>query len=697
MFHWDERFRVAFNHGAVGKALIGVENRWLEVNKACQDMFGYSEVELKAMTVQDVIHPEDRFIDRRLLRQLLVEQISSYQIEKRHLHKSGRVIWNLLSVSLVRDENRHPLYYITEFQDITQRKQAEHDLAQQLQQTLRLQAELNRKNQDLERAKCEAEAASRAKSNFLAVMSHEIRTPMNAVIGMTDLLMDTALNSQQRDFVETIGTSGEALLSIIDDILDFSKIESGKLELEKQPFDLATCVESSLALVSARAAAKGLELAYFIDPDTPAWIVGDVNRLRQILVNLLGNAVKFTQSGEVIVSITSDLSTNDIGETDEPIPSSGTPANRFTIQFAVKDTGTGIPPQYQERLFQAFSQADASITRQYGGTGLGLAISKRLTQAMGGKIWVESQVHQGATFFFTIQATAAGPMLKGPTAAPICHGTLQNRRVLIVDDNTTNRKILSWQTQSWGMVPTTAASAAEALEQLQGGTVFDVALFDIQMPTMDGLTLAQEIQNLSGIRPFPIILLSSIGQVVSLAQQQSLQVAASLSKPIKKSQLHHVLLQVISQSQQQGLDRGTVPSPEIQVTNTFGKQHPLQILLAEDNAVNQKVALKMLQRLGYNADLVANGQEVLARLQEQTYDVVLMDVQMPEMDGLTATQHICQGYPAQNRPRIIAMTANAMQEDRETCLATGMDDYISKPIRLEQLAQVLARCQPVAY
>lgn len=693
-----ERIRTSFQYGAVGKALVGKGHDWMEVNQACEQMFGYSEAELRTMTVEDLIYPEDRDIDRRLIRQLLVGQIPYYQIEKRHVHKSGHIVWTLLGVTLIRDVDQKPLYFIIEFQDITQHKQAEIELEHQLQQTLHLQAELSRKNQALEQAITETEAASRAKSDFLAVMSHEIRTPMNAVIGMADLLLDTALDPQQRDFVNTVHTSGDTLLSLIDDILDFSKIESGKLDLEAQAFNLASCVEAVLDLVSAKAAAKGLELAYFMDPNTPAWIMGDENRLRQILVNLLGNAVKFTAAGEVVVAIENK------SNTDRQISSSSNHDTPVMLQFAVKDTGIGISSEHRKQLFQAFSQADSSISRQYGGTGLGLAISKRLAEAMGGKIWVESRVDCGSTFFFTIQATGvrSQPVTAGMENISIESDILQDCRVLIVDDNATNRQILSRQTQSWGMVPTPIASAAEALEQLQQGANFDVALLDVQMPQMDGLRLTQAIHNLPQGVPFPIILLSSIQQVVSGSQQKSLQVAAALSKPLKKAQLQRVLMEVLNPQSPRspGLDTIATPaSPPIEPhrlpPRPSVKLHALRVLLAEDNVVNQKVALKLFQRLGYDVDLVGNGLEVLDALEHHPYDVVFMDMQMPKMDGLTATQRICQAYPPRRRPRIIAMTANAMQEDQEACIAAGMDDYMSKPIRLEQLAQVLAQCQSI--
>ena len=636
-------FQSLVNNNPLAIVTLDMNGRIVSINPAFTTLFGFTPHKTNGRLLDDLIAlPE--FVDEMTY---YTDQVQNGQmiqcIGQRRNAQGAAIDVEIFGVPVIVDGQQIGILGI--YQDITERLERE---------------------QTLHNAKQAAEEATRAKSEFLANMSHEIRTPLNGIIGMTRLLLDTKLNSEQIDFVETVRTSGDALLTIINDILDFSKIEAGQLVLEQAPFQLSTCIEDVLDLLAPKAANKGLELAYLIHEDVPDTLIGDVTRIRQILVNLVGNAVKFTASGEITISVVGKMIAN----------------RQYQLYFAVRDTGIGIPKDRMNRLFKSFSQVDASTTRRFGGTGLGLVISKRLCEMMGGAMWADSQVGEGSTFHFSIQINT-DPNATFPIVVPDLEH-LQGKSVLIVDDNETNRFILARQTISWGMEPQIFASGEEALAWLGDANTCDIAILDMQMPEMDGLMLATQIRELETAVSIPIVMFSSLGNFQNENNKEVLD--AFLTKPIKPELLRATLARVLDQN----VVRRHKSRPRLSIFDKqMAQKHPLHILLAEDNLINQKVAIRMLERLGYRADVAANGLEVLEALKRQHYDLILMDVQMPEMDGIEATRRIRSQSNHPTLPWIVALTANALVGDRERFMNEGMNDYISKPMKPEELIETL--------
>ncbi|MFN8496029.1 MAG: response regulator [Caldilineaceae bacterium] len=618
-------------------------------NPAAELIFGYRSEEAIGRNIVDLlVLPEHRPAISALLNRLRYNRdviLNSNQ----NITKSGHVIsCDWYNTPLV-DENNDIIGKAAMAVDVTKRKEYEEELRQ---------------------AKELAEESTRAKSEFLARMSHEIRTPMNGVIGMTNLLLETRLEPEQRDFVETIRHSSESLLSIINEILDFSKIESGKMDLEAQPFNLPKCIEGALDLLALQAAAKHLELAYLLEAQVPTMLIGDVTRLRQVLVNLLSNAVKFTASGEVYVH--GALKARD--------------GNQVELQFSVRDTGIGIPEDKLSTLFQSFNQVNSSTTREFGGTGLGLVISKRLCELMGGDMWVQSSAGQGSTFYFTIRTSidAAASTTETPDTA------LAMQRILIVDDNAMSRHILKQHTMRWQMKPLAVGSGTEAVDLIKRGEKFDIALLNMTMSELDGIVLAQQIRQLRPTETLPLIILTSISGSGIRQRAENLAIAAFLYKPVKPKELRDVLISRLykAPSMEQPNSKSIMNNNE-PTNRALAQTLPLKILLAEDNLINQKVALRILARLGYQADAVANGREAVEALRRQPYDVILMDMHMPEMDGLEATRRILREYTGDKPPYIVAMTAAAMPTDKVKCQEAGMHDFLAKPIQLNELMNLL--------
>jgi PAS domain S-box-containing protein len=661
----QEQFRRLFEEAPIAYHEIDGHGTVVRVNRAECDLLGFKREEILGKPAWDIVAPEQRELSRQRVQAKLTGLERLAPFERPYTRRDGSTLLLEVHENLIRDDSGRTIGIRTAMLDITEKTRAR----QRLQE---FSTELQEKNEELDRALHAAREAAELKSQFLANMSHEIRTPMNGVIGMTGLLLDTKLTPEQREYTETVRRSAESLLSVINDILDFSKIEAGKLRLENAPFELHLVIEEINEMLAHRAEDQNIDLIVEYPAKAPRSFIGDSGRIRQVLTNLVGNAVKFTKNGNVIIRVEC-LSRGE---------------EQALVRVAVQDTGIGIPADKIGALFEKFSQVDGSPTRRYGGTGLGLAISKQLVELMGGTIGLESKVGEGSTFWFNV------PLLLGPDIAPAPISQLAGLRALIVDDNDLNRRMLHEQISAWGMRDTSFAAAADVIPAMHAaigeGDPYQFVLLDYQMPELDGATLAARIKTDQEIRDTLLIMLTSVGHLSEVRHMEGSCVDASLVKPVRQWQLLNALS--TTWAGRSGVEAPpTRPQPSDPIPAGLFEDSGLRVLLAEDNIVNQKVAARMLERLGLRPDVAANGKEAVSMFQMAWYDIIIMDCQMPELDGYAAAEEIRRLERGERRVVIIAMTAEAIGDARDRCLAAGMDDYVAKPVKLGELADVLRR------